>query len=274
MVLVTGEERVSAVGMAGAARARLRYELRRAVVMAVKSGRPIVQVAADHDVAVRSVYDWVRCHRLGGWDALKEGHRDGRPRKVGFSAEEWLMREIVRGNSTALWSLDRVMAGLKRDCGITVSKNTAHRLLKRAGLDPAGSDDWKAWRSTGETGRTTKGADAQFVFLESRRVPSGHEGVERLMTSVRTRRGDIFFRVDQGGDAAAHLPAVVKLLRGMWDKPLVVVIRGDLGRYRRSIMAMMRSRGTPLTVLEWGGGCQIRRPGKVVGRGTVARRAA
>ena len=149
MVFITSEEHLVAGEKTEGVRGHLRYQLRKAAVLAVHSGRSVAQVAADYNVAVRSLYDWLRCQRLGGWEALEEGKRDGRPRKAGSVAEQWMTHEILEGKAVGLWSLDRMVESLQRDCGVRVSKNTAHRLLRRAGVSFGDTNDWKVLRVLG-----------------------------------------------------------------------------------------------------------------------------
>jgi len=88
-----------------------RYEKRRAVVEAVQRGDAVAVVARVFGVAVRSVFDWLAWYRQGGWHALKEGQRSGRPRKVSPAVMRWLFRAITLGNPLqyrfefCLWTL-------------------------------------------------------------------------------------------------------------------------------------------------------------------------
>ena len=75
-----------------------RYEKRRAVVEAVQRGDSVAVVARVFGVAVRSIFDWLAWYRQGGWHALKEGLRSGRPRKVSGEVMRWLYRAITMGN--------------------------------------------------------------------------------------------------------------------------------------------------------------------------------
>jgi transposase len=255
MVFITSEEHLVAGEKTEGVRGHLRYQLRKAAVLAVHSGRSVAQVAADYNVAVRSVYDWLRCQRLGGWEALEEGKRDGRPRKAGSVAEQWMAREILEGKADGLWSLDRMVESLQRDCGVRVSKNTAHRLLRRAGVSFGDTNDWKVLRVLGGRfpGAPRRGVQDGFqrYLLESRMVWLGKDEVGRWLTSARSQRGDILFRVDSGGGAGDHFLAFVTGLQSLSKRPLMLVIRGDVGAARSQLEEMSREGESRLVVVPW-----------------------
>ena len=119
-----------------------RFEKRKAVVAAVQRGDSPTDVARIFGVAVRSVFDWLAWYRQGGWDALKEGPRSGRPRKVDGKVMKWLYKTITRDDPTqyhfefCLWTLGIIRQLLKREHGIVVSKSAVSRLLGQLGLSP------------------------------------------------------------------------------------------------------------------------------------------
>jgi transposase len=59
-------------------------ELRRKQVVeaVVIRGEYIDTVSRVFNVPVRTVFDWLARYRSGGWQALREGKRAGRPRKI------------------------------------------------------------------------------------------------------------------------------------------------------------------------------------------------
>lgn len=123
-------------------RERLRYERRKSVVEAVQRGESVATVARVHNVAVRSVFDWLSWYRRGGWDALREGRRSGRPSKVPGPVLRWLYRAITLGDPTqyqfkfSLWTLGIIRQMLRQEKGIELSKSAVSRLLAQLGLSP------------------------------------------------------------------------------------------------------------------------------------------
>lgn len=119
-----------------------RYERRRGVVEAVQRGEAVVVVARVFGVAVRSVFDWLSWYRRGGWDALREGQRAGRPSKVSGPVLRWLYRAITLGSPLqyqfefCLWTLAIIRQMLRREQGIELSKSAVSRLLAQMGLSP------------------------------------------------------------------------------------------------------------------------------------------
>ena len=75
-----------------------RYEKRRAVVEAVLRGETVQVVSRVFNVAARSVFDWLSWYRQGGWHALQEGRRSGRPRKMSGETMRWLYDIVTLGN--------------------------------------------------------------------------------------------------------------------------------------------------------------------------------
>ena len=123
-------------------REQQRYEKRRAVVEAVQRGDAVTVVARVFGVAVRSVFDWLAWYRQGGWDALREGRRTGRPPKVCAAVMRWLYRAITRESPLqyqfefCLWTLAILRQLLRREHGIQLSRSAVSRLLAQLGLSP------------------------------------------------------------------------------------------------------------------------------------------
>lgn len=123
-------------------RGQQRYEKRRAVVEAVQRGDAVAVVARVFGVAVRSVFDWLAWYRQGGWRALQEGGRSGRPRKVSSEVMRWLYRAITKGDPRqyqfefCLWTLAIIRQLLRREHGLVLSKSAVSRLLAQLGLSP------------------------------------------------------------------------------------------------------------------------------------------
>jgi transposase len=124
------------------AKLQLRYEKRRDAVDAVRAGEPVAVVARVLKVPHRTLFSWLARYRHGGNDALREGHRSGRQRKVNAEVMQWLYQAITRGEPRqyqlpfCLWTLGLVRQLLKRKFGIELSKSGVCRLLAHLGLSP------------------------------------------------------------------------------------------------------------------------------------------
>ncbi len=99
-------------------------------------------VARVYGVPQRTVFDWLSLYRSGGWNALKEGQRSGRPGKVFAEQMRWVYNAVTLGNPEqfqlefCLWTLNTLRALIQRELGITLSKSAVSRLLRHLGLTP------------------------------------------------------------------------------------------------------------------------------------------
>jgi transposase len=122
---------------------KLREEKRKAVVEAIViREEPVHLVARVHNIAQRTVFDWLSLYRSGGWDALKEGARSGRPRKLSGDDMKWVYDAVTQGNPLnykfefCLWTLNIIRTMIERNRGIKLSKSSVSRLLGHLGLSP------------------------------------------------------------------------------------------------------------------------------------------
>lgn len=119
-----------------------RLEKRKTAVDAMRNGEDPRTVARILKVSVRSVFLWLAIYRTGGYDALEDKARSGRPRKVSAEVMQWLYDSITLGDPRqhqfqfCLWTLGIVRTMLKREKGISLSKSGVSRLLSHMGLSP------------------------------------------------------------------------------------------------------------------------------------------
>ncbi|MCI0720400.1 MAG: IS630 family transposase, partial [Acidobacteria bacterium] len=105
-------------------------------------GEPVGLVARVMKVPMRTLFGWLARYRSGGWHALREGKRSGRPRKVSGEVMAWLYQAITMGSPQqykfpfCLWTLNIVRQMLKQERGISLSKSAVCRLLQHLGLTP------------------------------------------------------------------------------------------------------------------------------------------
>jgi transposase len=122
--------------------AQIRYHKRSEAVAAVRRGEKVADVARIHGVNIATLFRWLARYRSGGEEALREGARAGRPRKVDGRLLRWLYSAITKGDprqyqfSFCLWTLGIVRSLLKRRFSVQLSKSGISRLLAHMGLSP------------------------------------------------------------------------------------------------------------------------------------------
>lgn len=121
----------------------LRNQRRKEAVEAiVVRQEPVHLVARIFRIPQRTIFDWLSLYRSGGWDALKEARRSGRPRKISADDMKWIYHAVTLGNPQqfkfdfCLWTLNTLRALIGRDLGIKLSKSSVSRLLGHLGLSP------------------------------------------------------------------------------------------------------------------------------------------
>ena len=130
------------MGIAHVSKSKERFLKRKAAIEAVRRGEPVSRVARVFGVPLRTMFRWLSLYRQGGEDALQEGARSGRPRKVTAELMRWLYNAITGGDPRqhrfpfCLWTLGIVRSLLKRKWGVELSKSAISRLLTQLGLSP------------------------------------------------------------------------------------------------------------------------------------------
>ena len=245
-----------------------RYEKRRAVVEAVQRGDPVAVVARVFGVAVRSIFDWLAWYRQGGWQALKEGRRSGRPRKVSAEVMRWLYRAITLGDPRqykfefCLWTLAIIRQMLRREHGIELSKSAVSRLLGQLGLSPQ-RPIYRSYKQRPRELRRflketfpglqelARRTGAVIFFVDEASVRSdAHRGTTwgkigetpvvqdsgdrfslRLISAV-SPRGDMRFAAFEGAMTGARFVEFIEKLRQDVKRPLIII--ADNASYHRS----------------------------------------
>ena len=78
------------------AKLQARYEKRRLAIEAVREGATVESVAGILKVSLRTVFHWLARYRNGAQQALREGRRSGRPRKLDVEVMRWLYQAITK----------------------------------------------------------------------------------------------------------------------------------------------------------------------------------
>ncbi|MDQ7074090.1 MAG: helix-turn-helix domain-containing protein [Gammaproteobacteria bacterium] len=94
-------------------KSEIRSQKRKDVVEAIIIRNESIHVVSRiYNLPKRTLFDWLSRYRSGGWDALKEGKRSGRKRKVSADDMKWLYDAITMGNPLnykfefCLWTLN------------------------------------------------------------------------------------------------------------------------------------------------------------------------
>lgn len=124
-------------------RAEKRSQKRKEVVEAIiLRNEPVVLVARIYNISQRTIFDWLARYRNGGWQALTESSRQGRPKKVSGEDMKWLYDAITMGNPLnyklpfCLWTLNMIRTLLEKERNIKLAKSSVCRLLGHLGLSP------------------------------------------------------------------------------------------------------------------------------------------
>src|SRR6266849_2525386 len=123
-------------------REEARYERRKMAVDAVHQGEKPTVIARVLNIPQRTLFYWLELYRHGGYDALREGKRSGRPRKVNAAVLQWLYTAITLSDPQqyqfefCLWTIAIIRSMLKRIHGIELSTSGVSRLLRHMGLSP------------------------------------------------------------------------------------------------------------------------------------------
>jgi len=256
-----------------------RYQKRKAVVEAVARGEKPAVVARVFNIPLRCVFHWVARYRHGGYDALREGKRPGRPRKVNGEVMQWLYKAITLGDPQqhqfefCLWSLGVIRTLLKREHGIELSKSGVCRLLRHLGLSPqvpkyrSYRQDPKALRkylqkTFPELVQEARRTGAVIYFVDEAAVRAdAHQGTTwapvgetpvvedsgdrfglRLISAV-SPRGDLRFAVFEGPMTSQRFVEFLRGLRADTGKPIIVI--ADNARYHKDGMAKQFLSPTP-----------------------------
>lgn len=110
------------------------------VVKSVQNGAGASQVAREHGLAVRRVFEWLARYRAGGWDALRAKPVPGRPKTLSGAQIGWIYRTVT-GKSPlqlkfpfALWTRAMIRELIRRKYGVKLSLASVGRLLAQMGL--------------------------------------------------------------------------------------------------------------------------------------------
>lgn len=260
------------------------YEKRKNAVAAVQNGEPVSLVARLHQVPLRTVFHWLARYRTGGWHALREGPRSGRPRKVSGEVMAWLYDAITLGDprqfklAFCLWTLALIRVVLKKEHGIELSKSAVCRLLQQLGLTPQRpiyrsykQDPAELERYLQKTfprlRRLAQRTGASIYFVDESAIRSDHhrgttwgaigetpvveDSGDRFslkMISAVSPRGDMRFCTIEGKMNSAKFIGFLKKLRADAGGPIIVIADNATYHTSRSVQNFAQETGGKITL--------------------------
>ena len=117
-------------------------EIRKHVVLRVKSGETVASVARRVPFTARTIYRWIVRFSLGGFNNLKDRKRTGRPREWTKEHSEWIYKVVVDQTPQqckfefVLWTAQRLRQAFYQEFGVSISVWTVRRILRILGLTP------------------------------------------------------------------------------------------------------------------------------------------
>lgn len=231
-------------------------------------GEVIALVARVNRVPLRTIFGWLARYRQGGWHALRNGERSGRPRKVSAEVMQWLYDAISLGDPRqhqlpfCLWTLNVVRTLLKKQWDVSLSKSAVCRLLQHLGLSPQrpiyrsykrNPTEMESYLQTTfpELRKKAKSSGADIYFVDESSIRSDHhcgttwglvgetpvveDSGDRFgikLISAVTLRGDMRFATIEGRMNSDVFISFLQKLRSDAGRPIIVI--ADNARYHTS----------------------------------------
>lgn len=232
------------------------------------AGEPVSLVARVNRVPLRTIFRWLASYRHGGWHALRNGERSGRPRKVNEEVIGWLYNAISLGDPRqhqlpfCLWTLNVVRALLKKQWSVELSKSAVCRLLQHLGLSPQrpiyrsykrNPTEMETYLQTTfpELKKKAKACGAEIYFVDESSIRSDHhtgttwglvgqtpvveDSGDRFgikLISAVSLRGDMRFTTIEGRMNSEVFIGFLQKLRSDAGCPIIVI--ADNARYHTS----------------------------------------
>jgi len=144
---VTSEERAAVAKLAHSRTAPARAVERARVVLAALDGELVEQIAAQQRLSRNTVYMWLHRFEERGLAGVEDRTRSGRPRtypseQVGVIVATALTKPATLGLPFAAWTLDRLVAYLAEQQGITMKRSRLGEVLLSEGLRWRQHETW------------------------------------------------------------------------------------------------------------------------------------
>jgi len=144
---VTSEERQAVARLAHSRTAPARAVERARVVLAALEGQLVEDIAAEQRLSRNTVYLWLHRFEERGVAGFEDRQRSGRPRtypgeQVGAIVATALTKPTTLGLPFASWTLDRLVAYLREQKGITMQRSRLDEVLLSEGLRWRKEETW------------------------------------------------------------------------------------------------------------------------------------
>jgi transposase len=256
-------------------RAQKRKEVVEAIIL---RNEPATLVARVYNTSTRNVFNWLARYRNGGWQALEDKSKQGRPRKVTGEDMKWLYCAITMENpmnyqfSFCLWTLNTIRGLLEQERNIKLSKSSVGRLLNHLGLspqkplyksykqDPQKIKDYLTQTYPDAVAEATKHKARLYFIDEAAFRSDAHRGTTwgkvgetpiikdtggrfgfKLISAV-SARGEMHFEVIDGRMNSEKFIAYLEQLRSDTGHPIFII--ADNARYHHSkvVQAFLKER--------------------------------
>jgi len=220
------------------------------------------------NVPTRTVFDWLARYRSGGWHALNDERKSGRPKKLSAEDMRWVYDAVSMKNPLnyqfdfCLWTLKIIRTMIEKERGIKLSKSSVSRLLHNLGLssqrplyksykqDPKKIEEYLQ-TTFPEVVKQAKAIGAVIYFVDEASVRSdSHRGATwgkvgqtpvvkdsggrfgfKIISAV-TARGDMRFSFIKDKMNSRKFISFLKKLRKDAGRPIIVIT--DNARYHHS----------------------------------------
>jgi len=242
--------------------AKAKESLRLRAVEQILGGESPEAVAQVLGVNQRSVFRWLERYHYGGWDALRNRPKSGRPAKLTGDQLQWLSRVLRKEGPEqyrfpfALWTRAMIRSLIREQLGVRLSEVSVGRILKTLGFTPQRPlhrarqrqpelvDQWQN-EAYPALQKRAKAEGAKIFFADESGIRSDyHTGttwaekgqtpvVESTgarfsvnMISAISPSGEMRFMAQEGSVTADVFGTFLKRLAGMTEAKIFLVVDG------------------------------------------------
>ena len=246
----------------------VRFKRRCDAVAAVQHSESVETVARVFGIGVSTLFQWLARYRQGGWDALRDGSRSGRKKKLTAAIIKWLYDAITMKDPMqfqfdfCLWTLEIIRNIIRKTFNISISKASISRLMRQIGLsaqrpvfkavqqNPQEVDKYLKERYP-EIRARAKRNGAEIFFIDEAAFRSDHHsgttwapiGETPIIPEHRGRfgaksisaisaKGKMYFRIFEGSMNKEGFIDFLKKLRRDVGKPIIVI--ADCASYHKA----------------------------------------
>ena len=237
-----------------------KFEVRKMVVNRAGNGESVRELARNVPFTSRTIFRWLARFSVGGYEALKDRKRSGRPRKFTDRQADWIYNLVVNRTPEqlrfefALWTTNRVRQAFYRKFKVRLGKWTVRRIMRGMGLTPQrpkrraekySKGRVEVWKSEEfpAIAKEARQAGALLVFADEAGVDSqsvvgqtwgvrGKTPVVRVsnrrnrinMLAAISPEGDLYFMTHEGSVTARTFLKFLETIRQDSDREIRVVV--------------------------------------------------